>query len=118
MRASRKYIATRKHDTGSILTDQLQDFLGSRVNVTLSRQKQWASITFSGMRYTFLITAANREAVNISTTKMKKLASHEFELPGKFVADILVHDGCSEAGTLTIEILVIADPVSERISDQ
>ena len=116
MRTNRKHIASGKRGAGLILMDQLQDFLGSRVNVTLGRQKQWASITFSGMRYTFRITAANRETESISSAKMKKLANHEFELPGQFVADILTHDENSEAGIITVEILVIADPACDPVS--
>lgn len=117
MRTSRKYISTGKRDTGLILTDQLQNFLGSRFSVTLSRQKQWASITFSGMRYTFRISAANQEKICISSAKINKLAKHEFELPGQFVADVLTHDECLEARIITIEILVIADPVREQVGD-
>ncbi|MEP2987609.1 MAG: hypothetical protein ABJN65_16200 [Parasphingorhabdus sp.] len=105
--------ARRKRDTGTMLLEQVQDYIGSECCITLTKEKSWASITFSGMRYMFEIVGINPDGKNISAQQFEKLANHEFDLPGQFVADILIREKDSKNAALKVEILAIVDPVSE-----
>ncbi len=105
--------ARKKRDTGTLLLEQLHDFIGSEYYITLTKEKPWASITFSGMRYMFEIVRINPDGKNLSERPLNKLANHEFELPGQFVADVLIRKTGSKNSALQVEILAIADPVSE-----
>jgi len=103
----------KKRDIGSMLTEQLQEYLGSEHLVSLSREKPWASITFSGTRFLFEIASLNPAASQASNQRLEQLPDHEFRLPGQFVADVLIQPNSRQTGLLTIEILAIADPVSD-----
>lgn len=113
MRVSQKCSHHKKRDTGSILIEQLQKYLGSECVIALVSEKPWASITFSGMRYMFAVAGNNPGKNSISQERLEKLTDHEFDFTGQFVADILIRAGDTTNASFKIEILVIADPVSE-----
>ena len=100
-----------KNDVGSQLTMQLQQYFGRYGEIALKREKPWASITFSGTRHYFeLITnpGVEEKAVN---ALLAPLISHEFDISGQFVADILVHLRVPADARIAIDILTIIDPV-------
>ena len=101
-----------------MLIEQLQNFLGSGSTVTLKSEKPWASITFSGTRYRFQYRDIQRRECASPSFDIARLQDHNFDLPGHFVADILVHNERAIETFCAIDILVIADPVSEKASDQ
>ena len=101
----------RKQDIGSLLSEQLQKHVGPECQILLGQEKLWASVTFSGTRYRFTVTGTGPNA--ILQPRMDQLADHEFELPGYFVADVLVRQSDTENATFELDILAIADPVSE-----
>lgn len=103
----------RKRDIGSLLKEQLQKYVGLECQILLAQEKPWASITFSGTRYRFTVTGVDLHANRLFQSRMTKLMDHEFELPGYFAADILVHQSNSESTTFELDILAIVDPVSE-----
>lgn len=106
----------RKRDTGTMLVAQIQEYLGAGPSVTLAREKPWSSITFSGIRYRLEIAGFDQSSRS-SRDRLNKLSEHEFSLPGQFVADLLIDlDSCREDETpdVVVDILAIADPVSEK----
>lgn len=106
----------RKRDTGTMLVAQIQEYLGSGHSVTLVREKPWSSITFSGIRYRLEIAGFDQSSRS-SRGRLQKLSDHEFSLPGHFVADLLIDaNRCRQENTpaVVVEILAIADPVSEK----
>ncbi len=96
-------------DPGSLLIRQMATLAGSHLRVTLKRERAWASITFAGTRYTVRV---DRKDISRPET-LRKLAdilpSHEFAIPGHFVADILVTQQSEQQ--LRVDALLIVDPV-------
>ncbi|GAB5488925.1 MAG: hypothetical protein Pars2KO_24950 [Parasphingorhabdus sp.] len=103
----------RKCNISTLLIEQLQELLGSEYCIVLRKERPWASITFSGVRYLFEIVPTNSGGDSFSNRRFEQLTEHEFELPGQFVADILVRGNDGGTPTPKIEILAIADPVSD-----
>ncbi|QJB69423.1 hypothetical protein [Parasphingorhabdus halotolerans] len=102
-----------KNDVGSQLTMQLQQYFGRYGEITLKREKPWASITFSGTRHYFeLITEPGVEEKTVNAL-LAPLVSHEFDISGHFVADILVHLRAPADARIAIDILTIVDPVGK-----
>jgi hypothetical protein len=93
---------------GPAITSQIRALTGGHGCVQLHGERNWASITFSGIRYCFSIewpdAAALQELVQI-------LPEHEFLIPGYFVADILIRD--QSGSRLLVEILIISDPLQQ-----
>ena len=91
---------------GSAIAIQIKALTRGHACVQLQGECNWASITFSGIRYCFSIewpdAAALQELVQI-------LPEHEFVIPGYFVADILIRDRSDSR--LLVEILTIIDPL-------
>jgi len=105
----------KKRDAGTMLVEQIQEYLGPEHSVTLGKEKPWASITFSGTRYRFEIAGIDQNSRS-TQDRLEKLSEHEFTLPGQFVADLLINaNSCREDKTpdVVIEILAITDPASE-----
>lgn len=100
------------NDVGSNLVEQIKILIGQHQQVVMTRERPWASITFSGTRHTIEIipTTGSRDAFAASLGDW--LANHEFELPGHFVADVLVHAAEQKARSFTLEILTIDDPLA------
>lgn len=113
MRANPRRLIRKKRDIGTLLSEQLQAYLGSTCQIAAGRQQLWASITFSGTRYRFNITGISVDENSILKQRMSKLAEYEFNLPRYFVADILVRQHDPKNRSFEIDILAIADPVSE-----
>ncbi|HEY9090426.1 hypothetical protein [Parasphingorhabdus sp.] len=93
-----------RKDVGSLLIEEIRALAGPSHDVQMVRERPWASITFSGIRHSLLISQAKGGEATLPPSFADQIAEHEFDLPGHFVADILV-DG------MTIEILSIIDPV-------
>lgn len=113
----RSSIRKSAQDVGSILVDQVQLLAGPEYHVALSRERHWASITFSGTRHSLAVQATRPTRTDMSAALENRLATHEFELSGHFVADLLVQRGEANGGSFTLEILTIIDPVAARSSD-
>lgn len=97
-----------------MLIAMLQLEIGLDVPIALKKERPWASITFSGTRYRFAIGLPKGRSQEKFEQRISELADHEFDLPGHFVADFLVHEKHVGDANITIEILTIADPVSEE----
>lgn len=85
------------------LGQALLAFLGNGT-IASSRQRNWASATFSGARHSFAIETG------LPPAKLDSLSDHEFTLSGHIVADICVVEfrsgssGCAlEVEALTVE---------------
>lgn len=98
-----------QRDPGSLLASQIEALAGNRVRVTQLHERAWASITFSGTRYSFSIDCTSAAEPDELKNLAKALPDHEFAIPGNFVADILVTD--QSDAQLRVEILSIIDPV-------
>lgn len=94
---------------GSAIASQIRALTRSRASVRLYRERAWASITFSGMRYGFSIEYPDIADAEALRKLARALPEHEFALPGYFVADAVITDQSDLR--LTVEILIIADPV-------
>lgn len=101
----------RKNDVVSMLIEQLEKLLGETCAVTLRREKPWASITFSGTRHYIEIRINARTDEPAIIELISALPDHEFDLPGYFVADTLVHEHETGSQEFHVEILTIIDPV-------
>ena len=86
------------NDIGPILVEQIQNLLGPGHQVVLKRERPWASITFSGTRHTIVIDASVGPDHGVAVSIGDRLARHEFDLPGQFVADLLIEDADQTAG--------------------
>lgn len=92
------------------LTAQLRPLLPADAELTLVRQRDWASITFSGWRYCFALRVNSAAVDALREALASALPAQEFALTNAFVADALVLPAASGEGapdTLTIELLVI-----------
>lgn len=107
----------RRRDTATRLLEQLQEFLEAACSIAVGRQKPWASITFTGTRYRFEISNIAAKKSEFIQSRLDKLSDYEFTLPGQFVADILVQQTGTDDIAYQIDILAIADPVSDENSD-
>lgn len=109
--------ARRFRDAGYAVADQIATLAGPGLAVALKREKPWASVTFSGTRHYIEIRADDGQSEQISRAILgilaRDLPDHEFDLPSRFVADLLVRDDQSSAACLVIEILTIIDPVCD-----
>ena len=92
-----------------MIASQIATLTGDRTNVTLQRERAWASITFVGTRYCFAIEWGDDAQPDALKDLAQTLPDHEFTIPGYFVADILVTE---QSGLrLLVEALLIVDPV-------
>jgi hypothetical protein len=92
------------------LIAQLRPLLPAEAELTLVRQRDWASITFSGWRYYFAVQVASATVDALREALAGALPAQEFALTNAFVADALVLHAASQndgVGALAIEILVI-----------
>ncbi len=105
----RSSIRKSAQDAGSILVDQVQLLIGPEYQVVLTRERRWASITFSGTRHSLVVEATRPVCTDMSAALENRLAAHEFDLSGRFVADLLVQRGKASDGSFTLEILTIID---------
>lgn len=101
----------RRH-VGMLLIEQIAGILGSSYAVTLERERQWASITFSGTRHSIVINRSAQTERGRLLPFAEKVAAHGFDLPGHFVADVMVADLGAQEDSMTLEILTIIDPVA------
>lgn len=92
-----------------MIAGQIRALTGGRVSVRLKRERAWASITFSGMRYCFSIESAEAAHASALLELARTLPDHEFSIPGYFIADIMITDRAELR--LLVEVLAINDPV-------
>ena len=111
MAASAKARFSKAKDVGALLVEQLETLCGPGCLAKLCRERPWASITFSGARHSVeLEWHDDRQAAQVKQLE-SLLHNHEFDLPGHFVADLLVKN---LGNPMTIDILTIIDPIAER----
>lgn len=119
----------RRRDVGALLVEQIGMLAGSGPTqksaqkptqkppttpvVRILRERPWASITFSGTRHHIGVSGLMPGDGALSADFATILAAHEFDLPGHFVADMLIDDD-SARDRIMIEILTIIDPVPSR----
>ncbi|MEW4468774.1 hypothetical protein AB1K62_13180 [Parasphingorhabdus sp. JC815] len=103
----------KRRDTGALLIEQLSALAGAGHNIKMIRERRWASISFSGVRHKILIS---RQPTSVAQDMSRSLAAtitdHIFDLPGHFVADIVVDDRPEQDHSIIVEILTIIDPVA------
>ena len=106
----------RKHrkDVGCQLIAQIAALVGPDYIVKITRERSWASVTFSGTRHSVAIGPALNANTPLPSVFAAQIAEHEFDLPGRFVADVLLDDRKAQSGAITAEILTIIDPVTIR----
>lgn len=110
-----------RRDVGCHLVEQIRALVGPDYAVKIVRERSWASITFSGTRHNVAIQSLKGEGrgnTALSHSSVAQIGSHEFDLPGHFVADVLIDDrGTHDSGNgdaIMAEILTIIDPVAAR----
>jgi len=101
-----------RRDVGMLLIEQISGIIGSDYTVTLERERLWASITFSGTRHSIAINRSMQNEPNRLLAFAEKVATHKFDLPVHFVADVLVTDLGAQGDSMALEILTIIDPVA------
>lgn len=92
-----------------MIASQIAALGDGRARVSLQRERAWASITFTGTRYCFVILCEDAAESDVIKNLPHILPDHEFAIPGYFVADILVTE--QSGFRLLVEILLIIDPV-------
>lgn len=104
-----------RQDPGAMIAIQIEALTGGRANVTLNRERAWASITFAGTRYCFAIEWPDATEPVAIQRLAQTLPDHEFAIPGYFIADILVME--QSEFRLLVEVLSIIDPVEKPRGD-
>lgn len=99
-------------DVGAMLVGQLEMLAGPDVRILLKKEKSWASITFSGTRHYLIINAAGNGGAQSMNRLIKHLPKQAFDLPGHFVADLLIRDHEPDDQEIRVDILTIIDPVA------
>jgi hypothetical protein len=100
-------------DVTTQLIEQIQPLVGLDYRVCLSRERPWASITFSGVRCRFTIAPLWKGGPAVSPSCSARLLRHAYDLHGHFVADLVIERADDKADqTVVFEILVITDPVA------
>ncbi|PHR13606.1 MAG: hypothetical protein COA41_18115 [Sphingopyxis sp.] len=97
---------------GALIGDQIAALVGSLGLVTLQHERAWASITFSGTRYSFSIEWSGNRESNAMHDLVQSLPDHEFIVPRYFVADLLVRE--QSESRLLLDVLAIVDPVEHH----
>ncbi len=112
-RGHRKRKGSKHHrrDVGAMLIEQIAGIMGSGHTVTLERERLWASITLSGTRHSIAISRSIQNEPSRLLPFAEKVATHTFDLPGHFVADVIVTDLGPHEDSMALEILTIVDPV-------
>lgn len=70
---------------------------GDHAELMSHAERPWASATFSGTRHTFTLSFTGEEAIAAAEEFIAVLPDHEFQLPGRLVADA----GISEVTHMT-----------------
>lgn len=107
----------RRKDVGALLIEQIAEIIGPDYAVTLERERLWASITFSGTRHSIAVSRSVADETGLLLSFAEKLAGHEFDLPGYFVADVLLDDLGAQGDAMALEILTIIDPVTSSAAN-
>lgn len=109
MSARHSHAKRCRQTPGAVLAAAIEALSAGLARVTITRERPWASITFSGTRHSIMVSWRND--VNCAGKKefMKILPDHEFAIPGHFVADLLITE--QTESQLLIEVLTIIDPV-------
>lgn len=105
-------LACRPQAPSMMLATQIAALTGDRANVSLIRERAWASITFTGIRYSFAVDWPETPQLGVLHNFAAALQSTEFALPGYFVADIIATEQSEDH--MLIEALSIIDPVDDR----
>lgn len=105
----------RRKDVGSQLIEQIRALAGPNYDVKMVRERPWASITFSGTRHRVAISRSMAGDTGLPPSFTGQIADHEFDLPGHFVADVLIDDREMHGEDIIAEILTIIDPVAAGI---
>lgn len=74
------------------LRDALLTLAGPHARLLGHQEKSWASITFAGTRHRLELLFEGAEAVAAGELFIAYLPEHEFDLPGRLVADATVTD--------------------------
>ncbi len=108
----RKGSKNARRDVGALLIEQIAGIMGSDYTVMLERERLWASITFSGTRHSIAINRSMQSEPSRLLVFAEKVGTHAFDLPGHFVADVMVTDLGARGDSMALEILTIIDPVA------
>lgn len=102
----------RHKHVGALLIEQIAEIIGPDYSVALKRERPWASITFAGTRHSITLSRSAQDETSLLLYFAKKLTRHEFDLPGFFVADVVIDDPGAQDDSVALEILTIDDPVA------
>ncbi len=112
MPAEDKCRAVDRRGPGSAIAKQLVALVQGAARVQAQGERPWASMTFSGTRYSFEIRWPTTTEPSARQKFAQILPDHEFLIPGYFVADAVITD--QSQSHVRIEILSIADPLDAR----
>lgn len=103
-----------RRDICDRLIEEVRHLTQSKVEIELVRQRSWASVTFTGIRYCFRLISIDGWSDDQKAALSERLAAHEFDLRSHFVANCIVKDvGLDHPTALGIELLLVDDPVSQ-----
>lgn len=94
---------------GFAIASQIRALARGKASLHLDRERAWASVTFSGLRYCFSIEWPEASDASAAQDLARILPDQEFAIPGYFVADIVITD--QSDWRMLIEILCIVDPL-------
>ncbi|MEO9634184.1 MAG: hypothetical protein ABJF89_05480 [Parasphingorhabdus sp.] len=104
--------ARRPQAPSMILATQIGALTGDLAKVSLVRERAWASITFTGIRYSYAVDWPEIPQLGVLRNFATALLNTEFAIPGYFVADIIATEQSEDH--MLIEALSIIDPVDNR----
>ena len=112
MPADARQSSADRQGPGLVIASQISALARGQAIVRLAGERPWASITFSGMRYSFEIERSADAEVSALQELVQFLPDHEFMIPGYFVADTVIRD--QSRSRILVDILAIIDPVDAR----
>lgn len=70
--------------------EALMELARGRATIVAHHRKSWASITFAGARHRLVLEFEGEEAVAAGELFVAFLPEHDFDIPGRLVADATV----------------------------
>ena|SRR5690554_3863178 len=82
--------ASRRHGAGKHLREALLELARFPATILSHGEKSWASITFAGARHRLVLEFEGEEAIAAGELFVTLLPEHEFDIPGRLVADATI----------------------------
>jgi hypothetical protein len=96
------------------LLSAVTSLAGPQAAVVRHAERPWASVTFAGARHTIVLRFTGQTGIDAAETFIAALPEHEFDLPGRIVADaaVVAVDQMTlpePQATVEVELLLLED---------